>query len=258
MEKITGKNNNLIKDIKKLLSSSKQRRARGLFVIEGERLVFDVLNSFYDIKYFLITQTQFDKNKKAADAMVQKSEKSFIISEEICDKITDTDNPQGIFAVCKIKENTFSSLTGKKYIALDHVQDPGNLGAISRTAEALGMDGMIICGGCDIYNPKALRASMGAMLRIQVMETENLPDFLLHAENSGFHIYAAVPDSDAEKLTDTDFSGSSICIIGNEANGISKEVLSVCSKLITIPMPGRAESLNASVAASILMWEMLR
>ncbi|MGN0521578.1 MAG: TrmH family RNA methyltransferase [Eubacterium sp.] len=258
MEKITGKNNNLIKDIKKLLSSSRQRKAQGLFVTEGARLVFDVLNSLYEIKYFLITQPQLQKYKTQADLMIEKSEKSFIISEEISQRLSDTQNPQGVFAVCKMKENNNDLLCGKKYIALDNVQDPGNLGAISRTAEALGIDGMIICGGCDIYNPKALRASMGSMLRIPVSESDNLKETLLNSKKCGFAVYATVADSSAKKITEIDFNKSSICVIGNEANGISDDIKEVCDGLITIPMLGRAESLNASVAASITMWEMLR
>lgn len=259
MEKITGKNNDLIKGIKKLLSSSKERRSQGLFVLEGARLVFDVLNSFedYGITVFLITEQGLAKYPSQAEQLISLSKKSYIISSEIAQKLTDTQSAQGVFAVCRMKCNSFALECGKRYIALDNVQDPSNLGAIARTAEALGIDGMFVSGGCDIYNPKALRASMGSMLRLKLLQTDNLTDIIERAEEIGISCYAAVPDENAADITFVDFSKGGLCVIGNEANGISREVKRVCVP-ITIAMLGRAESLNASVAAAITIWEMMR
>ena len=104
MEKITGKNNDIIKNVKKLLSSSKHRREQNLFVLEGARLVFDVLNSFYEVSCLLMTQSAYDKYKEQADKMAEISRRSFIISQEISEKLSDTKNPQGIFAVCPVKK----------------------------------------------------------------------------------------------------------------------------------------------------------
>lgn len=259
MEKITGKNNDLVKNIKKLLTSSKERKAQGLFVLEGARLVFDVLNSFYEVKYFVAIEHSFEKYKLQCDEMVEKAEKSFIISQDVASKLGDTQNSQGIFAVCKMKdENQTDVNIISKQIALDNVQDPSNLGAIVRTAEALGIHRVIVGGGCDIYNPKALRASMGSMLRVNLIRCDNLADFLKEQKNKGVSVYGTSPDKNALPITDADFSKECICVIGNEANGISDSVKSVCTNLITIRMLGNAESLNASVAAAITMWEMLR
>lgn len=259
MEKITGKSNDLIKSVKKLFSSSKQRREQGLFVLEGARLVFDVLNSFYEVKYFLITESAYDKYKPQSDKIIAISSQSYFITDDLSAKISETQSSQGVYAVCKMKsELDFEIKTDSKVIALDNVQDPGNLGTIVRTAEALGIDSIIVGGGCDIYNPKVLRASMGSMLRTNLIKTDCLPDYLLMLKSKGCIIYGTSPSSDAVPITDIDFSNGGVCVIGNEANGISDDVAGICHSLVTIPMLGKAESLNASCAASITMWEMLR
>ncbi|MCM1391586.1 MAG: RNA methyltransferase, partial [Ruminococcus sp.] len=165
----------------------------------------------------------------------------------------------GVFCVCKtlpeIDEGMISP--NGKYIALENIQDPANLGAICRTAEALGISGAIVENGCDIYNPKAQRASMGSLLRLPVIRTTNLASLLIRSGENGMKIYATTPDANAVKITDADMSGGVIAVIGNEANGVTDEIFKVCKK-ITIQMLGRAESLNASMAAAVTMWEMMR
>lgn len=259
MEKITGKNNDLIKNVKKLLSSSKQRREQSLFVLEGARLVFDVLNSFYKVKYFLVTESAYEKYIEQSDEMVNASEEAYMISSELAEKLSDTKSTQGVFAVCCMnRDNDFKLSDNSKMIALDNVQDPGNLGTIIRTAEALGIDSVIVGGGCDIYNPKVLRASMGSILRMNIVQTEDLISKLNALKANNISIYGTSPSNRAKPITEIDFSSGSVCVIGNEANGISDEVKALCDSLVTIKMLGRAESLNASVAAAITMWEMLR
>lgn len=258
MEKITGKNNDLIKSVKKLLSSSKERRLNNCFVLEGARLVFDALNSFCSVRCFLVTESAYDKYRTQCDALIAKADKAYFISEEISEKLSETENAQGVFAVFDMEEKPIDFKTDGKYIALDNVQDPGNLGTILRTAEALGIDGIIIGGGCDLYNPKVLRATMGAVFRVNTIRCSDVSDVLINLKEQGFKIYATSPSSTAKPITDIDFSKGGICVIGNEANGISDRVSELADDLITIKMLGRAESLNASVAASITMWEMLR
>ena len=172
--------------------------------------------------------------------------------------ISDTVTPQGVVCTVAMKQNNFEYEKGKKYIALDTVQNPDNLGAISRTAEAFGIDGMVICGGCDIYNPKALRASMGALFRLPVKVCQGLENEIEACRKLGIGSFATVPDRDARDITKTDFSKGALCIIGNEGNGVSKEIISLCDERITIKMSGRAESLNAAAAASITMWELVK
>ena len=117
---------------------------------------------------------------------------------------------------------------------------------------------MIVCGGCDIYNPKALRAAMGSLLRLDVFSVNDLPGFLEKCNEDGMNTYAAVPDSSALPVTQIDKSKGMICVIGNEGNGLTEKTKLSCKDKITIPMKGRAESLNAAAAACMIMWEMVR
>lgn len=258
MEKITGRNNELIKNIKKLFTSRRARLQQGRFVLEGARLSFDVLNSSYKADIFLITEKAAQKYKKQFEDMIKIADSAYFISEDVADKLSETENTQGVFCVCSMQHQEHSVVAGKKYIALDSLQDPSNLGAVIRTAEALGIDGAICFNCCDIYNPKALRASMGSILRLPVILSENLVKDIEKAKKNGFEIFATVPDKQAADITEIHFPTSSISIIGNEGNGISEAVKEAATQLITINMLGRAESLNASMAGAITMWEMLR
>lgn len=257
MDKITGKSNSLIKDTKKLFTSSKERREKQRFVLEGARLCFDVLNSFYKLHVFLSTESAMEKYPEQTKRMIDRAEHSYIISQEIANSLSDTQSPQGVFCVCGIPAQNPSIRKGK-YIALDCVQDPSNMGAIIRSAEALGVDGVISAKGCDIYNPKVLRASMGGVLRVPITLCEDLRQELLVCKAKGFHVYGTVPNENAHSVSNIAFQPPAVCVIGNEANGITAEVIDVCNTLVTIPMNGRAESLNASAAAAIVMWEMVR
>jgi TrmH family RNA methyltransferase len=256
LDKITSKNNQLIKDTKKLLTSSRARQDNYAFVLEGGRLCFDVLNSIYGIKNFFITESAYEKYKDKADKVIALADNSYFITDDVADKLSDTSATQGVFVVCKM-QNSSQNISGKSIIALDNVQDPSNVGAIIRTAEALGIDCIITYNCCDIYNPKTLRASMGSILRMNVVDTDNLENTLTNLKGE-YKVYSTVPSSSAKKITDIDFSTKSICVIGNEANGVEQTIKNISDSLITIPMLGRAESLNAGVAASITMWEMLR
>jgi TrmH family RNA methyltransferase len=142
-----------------------------------------------------------------------------------------------------------------RVVALENVQNPENLGAVARTAEALGLDGLLLSGGCDVYHHRALRASMGALLRLPVTQTDDLPAALCQ---SRLPCYAAVPDAGAAPVTQCDFAHGGVIVIGNEGGGLSEEAVAACGHKITIPMRGRAESLNAAAAAAILCWEMVR
>lgn len=254
---ITSKNNQLIKDTKKLLTSSKARQQNKAFVLEGARLCFDVLNSIYSVSLFLITESAYDKYQSNADSVIQIADKSFLISDDVADKLSETTNSQGVFCVCKTIDSVTANL-GNKIIALDNVQDPSNVGAIIRTAEALGIDNIITYKCSDIYNAKTLRASMGSILRMSIIDTDSLEDKLNALKNDGYKVYSTVPSAESLKITKVDFNDKVICVIGNEANGVEENIKTISNELITIPMLGRAESLNASVAASITMWEMLR
>jgi TrmH family RNA methyltransferase len=153
------------------------------------------------------------------------------------------------------EKNTVIDPCGR-YVALENINDPSNLGAVSRTAEALGVSGIILsANGCDPYSPKSLRASMGTLLRMPIII---MNDFVECIKNSGLKSYACVVDSNAKSITDVDFCDGSVVMIGNEANGLTTEAKAVASEKITIKMTGKAESLNAATAAAISIWEMMK
>lgn len=255
---ITAKNNPKIKETKALLTSAKERKNSGLFVLEGVRLCCDAIKSGCKVTNAFCTENCMEKYGEDIALVKENCDNFYLVSNDVLKTISDTVTPQGVVCVATMSTKDFQYENGKKYIALDTVQNPDNLGAISRTAEAFGIDGMIVFGGCDIYNPKALRASMGALIRLPVKVCESLENEMKKCKKVGINTFATVPDRDAKDITKVDFSKGAFCIIGNEGNGVSQEIIGLCDEKITIKMSGRAESLNAAAAASITMWELVK
>lgn len=186
--------------------------------------------------------------------MLEVSAKSVVITEEISEYISDTKTPQGMFAAAEMCEWSIPEDPGR-IVVLDGIQDPGNVGTIFRTAEAFGFDGAVLLGACaDVYSPKTLRASMGSALRFPFVccAAEELRSVL-----GGFTVYAAMLDSSAAALGEIAFAERSAVIIGSEGRGVSPEASAVCDEKLYIPISG-AESLNAAVAAAVIMWELVR
>lgn len=259
MNRIDSVSNEKIKYAVKIAASSSKRKEDRIFFLEGLRLCRDAALTGIKIKTAFFTDKAFERNGDDALFISEKAEASYLISAAVADKISLTENSQGFYCLCE-----YSGVLSEKdidekgkYIALENIRDPSNLGAICRTAEALGISGAIMCGCCDRFGPKAQRAAMGSLLRLPVIETDNLPTMLLSLKERGMKLYATTPDEKAEIITKSDMKGGVVSVIGNEANGVTDEVFAVCEKL-TIPMKGRAESLNASMAAAITMWEMMR
>ena len=254
---VTSKENPLIKLTSLLQSSTKARRENGLYVLEGLRICFDAYENGILFDKLIISDTAQQKYSDDIDKLSQKSNECFKIPDSLFKKISDTATPQGIIAIAKIPCNDINQVDiNGRYIALENVADPSNLGAVARTAEALGVSGIILSSlGCDPYSPKALRASMGTLLRMPVIQ---LKDFSGEIKNIGLKTYSCVVDSTAKDIKEISFENGCVLIIGNEANGITDSMKAVSDELITIPMSGRAESLNAAVAASISMWEMMK
>ena len=261
MEKIISKTNPKIKAVSRLVSSSSFRRETGLFCVEGLRICVDAVLSNVEIRQSFFTENILKKHPESVEIIIEKSSENYVVTQDVFEKISDTGTPQGVMCVCKKSSNTSKTVELKKngkYVLLENLQDPSNLGTVCRTAEALGIDAVILNNCCDLYNPKVLRGSMGAVFRIEAVTVDDACDFLETCKEKGFKTYATVPDRNAVTITDVSFESGTVCVIGNEGNGISSKVMEICHKKITIPMRGRAESLNASVAACITMWEMLR
>ena len=255
MQLITSKDNPNIKLYRKLSESRKFRRENGMFVLEGVRLISDAVNEGAKLHSVFITEGcagKLDAERLSEDV------NCYIIPDGLKEKISDTGNSQGAFAICKMLDKPAISDTiksGGKYILLHSVQDPGNLGTIIRTADAVGIDAVFLCGCCDMYNPKVVRSTMGSLFRLNVSEVSFDEVFPLFGKN-GIETYAAVIDGDTVSLTDCDFSKGAAVLIGNEGNGLPSEVVEMCGKRLTIKMRGNVNSLNAAMAAGIIMWEL--
>ncbi|MGN0493299.1 MAG: TrmH family RNA methyltransferase [Acutalibacteraceae bacterium] len=254
---VTSRENSLIKLVSFLQTSAKKRRESGLFVLEGLRICLDAMENSIRFDKLIVSETALLKQGNTVRLFAENSDERYKIPDSLMTKISDTKSPQGIIAVCKISDRKSSEIDPKgRYVALENIADPANLGAVSRTAEALGADGLILSmNGCDPYSPKALRASMGTLLRVPVFVLESFSEEI---KKSGLKSFACVVDRNAESIKEQEFCGGSVVIIGNEANGLTEETKAAADRMITIPMRGRAESLNAAAAAAIAIWEMMK
>lgn len=256
---IKSKDNQLIKHIRKLITSKKERMLCREFVLEGSRLVFDALKNNVTVSKIFVTDSALLKYK---DELLKYNCGEIIhISDELGKKISDTDNTQGIFAQCGFLEG--SDKLGNlrpfgKYVVLSGLQDPGNAGMIIRTADAMGIDGVIFSKSCDIYNPKVVRATMGSLFRIPVFADIDEDDIFLALSTAKISSYAAVVNPEADDLKSISFINGGAIFIGNEGNGLLRETIDKCDKAITIKMNGNIESLNAAMATGIIMWELTR
>lgn len=258
MEKITAKDNEKIKRYAKLASQKKARDEQGLFVIEGIKLFEEAVRSNVEMEQIFLSEGFLPRWECLQKPCPMPP--AFLISEAVERKIAASPSPQGIYAVCKKLDKPLN--LGKidnngKFIALWNLQDPGNVGTIFRAADAMRISGIIVSENCcDLYNLKTIRSAMGSLFRMPFVIAD-MESFLREHEDT-LHSYAAVVDKDALPLPNANFSGGSVVVIGNEGNGLSPEQASCCQDRLTIPMPGSAESLNAAMAATIIIWEMAK
>ncbi len=263
MERITSRQNPLVRQAAALLKGG-GRRESGQFLCEGARLCRDAVLSGVKIDACFVTESAREKYGSYLQEIQAAAGKSYLIEDHVAGLLSDTKSPQGVFCVCEWPGNLTGGVIGfvprRSCLVLENLQDPGNLGTVLRTAEALGISRVFLLGEhCDPLSPKVLRASMGAVFRLSLC-LESSPRVLRETLfRYGYRLHAAVPDSTAIPVDRVDFSqGLHAVWIGNEGSGLSEEALACCDDRITIPMAGRAESLNASAAATILLWEMQR
>lgn len=236
---ITSLDNKLVKKITSL-AQKKYRDEFGEFFIEGMKLVEEATKYNQEIINILYCPEMIEYK---LDIPALK------VSKEIIHKITDTSTPQGIIAVCKIPKYEIEKKN--KLIYLDKVQDPGNVGTIIRTADAFGFDGVMLSKECaDVYSPKVVRSTMGSLFHIPIYQDVTVEN-IKNMENK---IYSAVLDTNTF-VNNTNICTPFVLVIGNEGKGISTEVRNITDEFIKIDMSGNAESLNASIAAGILMYE---
>ena len=238
----------------KALKSKKSRMDYKKYTVEGIKSVSDALAASRSIFALLLSESFSQSGVFEIDDSIN----TYIISDEIFASLSSTETPQGIIAVINMEEKNLVSDVNKAYIYCDRIQDPGNLGTIIRTADAAGFGGVLMSEDCvDLYNPKTVRSSMGSFFHTDVYEdisTENLKEL----REQGFSLVCGVLTDNTVEYTEADFKKPVIIIIGNEANGICEEILKLSDINIKIPIDGKAESLNAAVAAAVIMYEVRR
>lgn len=250
-EIITSRTNPLLSRVRKLNSRRAFRRAEGAFAAEGPKLLGEALRWGGELEAVICAA---GVPLPELPAQVRVAE----VGDALLASIADTQSPQGIVFICKGKSLTVPDrLAGRRYLLLDGVQDPGNVGTIWRTADAFGADGLILCGGCtDPWSPKTVRATMGAVFRLPGYECA-LGTAAERLAQAGIPLYAAALREDTVDVRSISLERAAV-VIGSEGRGASQEALDRCRRTVKIPMRERCESLNAAAAAAILLWEGFR
>lgn len=254
---ISSRQNAAVREMRELLREKRTRDERGLFAVEGDHLCAELAKSGFKATMALMTERAAQRYPKTAAALMKACPEAQVITEELSAYISDTKAPQGIFAAAEKPAPAEGFGGARRLVILDGVQDPGNVGTVIRTAEALGIDGALLSRDCaDVWSPKALRASMGSALRLKCI-TGELSQMIKELRAQGFGVYGAMLDESAQRLGETAFPERAAVVIGNEGAGVSAAVRAACTGAVYIPIRG-AESLNAAAAAAILLWELAR
>lgn len=253
---IESKENILFKNTKKL-KERKNRNKNSQYIIEGFRLVQEAFKANVDIDYLIITKDGSEKIDQFLFNYINENIKIYEISDKLFKELISTENPQGILAVINMNIMP-AQADGSFYLLCDKLQDPGNLGTIIRTAHAAGVQGIILTKGTvDIYNEKTIRSTMGSIFYIPIYYDDENLSLVKDLKNRGFNL--VVTSLDTEKnFFQADLRGKVLLTVGNEGNGVSKEILDIADTKVKIPMPGNAESLNVAIAASVIIYEKVR
>lgn len=255
---LTGLQNPVVKAAAEL-KQKKYRTQNGLYLAEGLRTAEEAV-AYKAVETLFYVATDDDRTMRLLEDAAMQNIKLVCVNENVMKKIADTETPQGIIAVCKMRQPKLENLlaSGKMLLVLDRVGDPGNIGTMLRTADAAGIGGLVLLKGCtDIYAPKTVRSSMGSLFHIPVLSGVSEQEFVSAAKKAGYDLLVTCLDG-ADNLYKADLSGRIAFVMGNEAGGVSETLLEKADKRVYIPMAGRAESLNVAMAAGIVMFEALR
>ena len=270
-EIITSRQNPRIKDIR-TLSDKKGRARTGLFRFDGIKLFRDALG-----RADIFTVVLREPMSVAVSAEVQgglsrgeiSEDRLLFVSESVFDTLTEESSPEGIITVAKRLDNlhvflecsNLDVLSGKKLLLAESIRDPGNLGTVMRSCGALGIDTLILSDDCaDLYNPKTVRSSMGALFRLPTVTVprENMPSLVSALRQRGRRVFAAALRENALRIGELALRDGDCFVIGNEGHGLSEEIIDACDSAAIIPMTEGSESLNAAAAAAICIWETVR
>ncbi len=266
---INSKDNPRVKLFRKLLSSKKARDEQELFAVEGARncvdTAYEAICGRIKVHSVFYTQTALKKYESTLKVdnlfSCARPEDTFEISDELAKKMTDEGSSQGIYMIAYKVDLPFAAENidkNGKYLVLDNLQDPGNLGTLLRTADAVGVSGVVMTDNCvDLYNPKVVRSAMGSISRLDLFVADSFLSAAKIFVDLGIVTAAAVVRN-GENITEFDFNKPCAVVIGNEGRGLPEEHSDVCQKRVTISMQGNIESLNAACAGTIILWEMFR
>ena len=253
MRTISSKDNKIFR-LCQQLSHKKYRDKLGLYLIEGENLLEEAVKNGAAIKTVLMCRDY-------RGSLFGTEDKAFCLSDKLFEQLSQTETTQGIMAIVEKPElspDLFLDRGGGNFIVLDRLQDPGNIGTILRTADAAGYElAIVMKGTADVFSPKAVRAATGSLFRMPVVFMDSVDELMEFTRAAGKKLVATCFDTD-RYYYDENLKGNIALIIGNEGSGISRELIECSDLKIKIPMHGNIESLNASVAAGILMYEAVR
>ena len=288
---ITSTSNQKVKELIRLKEKSRIREEEKLFLAEGPRMAEEIPMEWIDCLY--VSESYEKKCGEQTAAYKKAGVRTETLSDEVFARVSDTKTPQGVLAAVHMPEYSFADILGVKKAAahthvqrafmqdpfeghfaardgaagrarlplvlvLDNLQDPGNMGTVFRSAEAAGASGILMSKDCvDVYNPKVIRSTMGAIFRLPFYRAEDLPGAVMELKNGGLRVYAAHLEG-RRTYDGEDYRRGCAFLIGNEGNGLRQEVAECADCRIRIPMEGCTESLNAAVAASILLFEAAR
>jgi len=261
MEQITSTKNNKVKTWASL-KQKKFREQTGLYLAEGIRLVEEAVESNAPIEEVLLSgDIDGGKFDKILNGAVSMGAKLYEVNESVLEHVSDTQSPQGVIAVLRKTEGDVNAFIANKeqplYLVLDAIQDPGNLGTMIRTADAIGATGILLGKSCvDLYNPKVVRATMGSLFHLPIF-TADLAQLLPALKERGVNIVGTSVDAE-QAVYQSNLTGATALVIGSEAHGLTPDIQALVDTQVVLPMPGRAESLNAAIAASVVLYEALR
>ena len=251
MEAISSKQNPLCTHMRRLASTRSYREEKKEFFCDSPKLLEEAIRWGAEIVAVLYTA---DVTLPALPSTVRAAE----VTEAVMKSVSPMEAPQGVVFSCRMRDNTApKALDGSRYLVLDGVQDPGNVGTMLRTADAFDCEGLFLLPGCaDVYNPKTVRAAMGVLFRRNIWrcDLETLSELLKAAE---IPLYGAALRDDTADVREIDLKKAAVAV-GSEGRGLSNAVLDCCDRTVKIPMSERCESLNAAAAAAVLLWEMFR
>jgi TrmH family RNA methyltransferase len=253
---ITSASNPRVKRLVHLQKHAKARKEAGVFLAEGRKMCGEAPRDRVEEVYF---SESYAEREGTGEWIGIRSE---ILSDSVFRTVSDTKTPQGILAVVKRSEQTLEQMLASEktplLVVLENLQDPGNLGTILRTAEGAGVTGVLLSGDTvDIYNPKTIRSTMGSLYRVPFCTVTDIRAAVSRLRDLGIACYAAALEESRE-YTEPDYRKPAAFLIGNEGNGLSRELIQAAGQTVRIPMEGQVESLNASMAAGLLMYEAAR